>query len=475
MAQKKLNHHEDIQVAPGNYLVRQDRFRTDGSMRVESSVGHFLIKNYSSFGLAASSEVELEMDQIIGEAQLFVNDQMIIDFSLAVRRKERVGVSWEYGLETLTGAVPVEQIQILSELTNAVSLVKEKEQSAGALSVEFRCLVQELASRMKSFEQLAQSFELKPYMNKAEREMAIELLINTLSKEIFNDIKTTNLKLQKLTEFQGEDVLKKGFGYFREVVGHYIYQSPFTKRSFEKPRGYAGDFEMMNQVYRNDGHAMSVFGSCMEKAVHFHEEPSAVRNRSKYLSDKIISKVNSTEHDEVNILSVACGPAEEVKIAIQTLSQDKLDRTSFWLLDQDEDALKFAQKNIKTMALKLGKKVKVQLVRKSIKEIILEGIHDHAYDLIYSAGLFDYFSDPVAMRAAKALAAATTSKGTLVIGNFNITSPNWFGMLSLFDWHLILRGEGDLTRIFSVPGFRMRVEAEEENVNLFCVMDRANN
>jgi extracellular factor (EF) 3-hydroxypalmitic acid methyl ester biosynthesis protein len=40
--------------------------------------------------------------------------------------------------------------------------------------------------------------------------------------------------------------------YFHERFGALVDLSPFAARCFREPLGYAGDFEMMNMVYRND-------------------------------------------------------------------------------------------------------------------------------------------------------------------------------------------------------------------------------
>jgi extracellular factor (EF) 3-hydroxypalmitic acid methyl ester biosynthesis protein len=472
-AKKSSNHDELSGNSSAKLEIRQDRFSSDGKLKLQTNLGVFTIKNYSLFGLAGVGEIELALGQTISETQLFFFGDQIGEFSLVIRRKEQQGNGWEYGFETITDVIPVEQIHNMMEIKSSLSLINEKAEKTSVLPTEFRCHVQELNSKLRSFEQIAKSFESKIYSNKGERETALDLVVSILGSEIFQELRQTNRKLQQIIEHQSENILKGALQYFRDSLGEYLYQSPFTRRSFEKPRGYAGDFEMMNQIYRNDNFAQSLFGSCMERAVHLHEEPTAVRNRSTYLADKIISLVASSDGQEtINILSVACGPAEEVKLAVNCLTQGQLDRITFWLLDQDEDALKFAQKNIKSMSFEKRKKVRVNLINKGIKELILEGTKDQSFDLIYSAGLFDYFSDPVAIRAGKVLSRAVVDGGKLIIGNFNIVSPNWFGMLSLFDWHLILRGESDLSRIFNFDGYNLSIEAEPENVNLFCVIKR---
>lgn len=468
---KKSADHESLigVTGPGN-AVRQDRYVAEGKLALETSAGRFIVTNFSTFGLGVLGAEEVN-PQTFAESKLFFLNELVGEYALDVRRSTKSEAGWEFGLETITDVIPIEKIQYLMEVQTAIQAIKDRAEKTAKLPFEIRCHVQDLAHTLREYEQVAKSFEAKPYANRADRDHAWDQVVKTIGREVFNSIKTTNLKLQNIIQDQNEGVFKETFHFFRNELGHYIYQSPFTQRSFEKPRGYAGDFEMMNQIYRNDSFAQTLFGSCMEYAVHLHEEPTAVRNRSSYLADKIVSCVNSRP-GPLNFLSVACGPAQEVRYAIKNLSQEQLNNVTFWLLDQDEDALKFAQRNIRMTAMQEGKHVNLKHLNKGIKELILEGLHVDTFDLIYSAGLFDYFSDPVAIRAGRTLTKALKPNGTLVIGNFNITSPNWFGMLTLFDWRLILRGESDLERMYNFDGHSMRIECEPENVNLFCVINR---
>lgn len=468
MQAKRLSNHEDLtgktKIA---HEVRQDRHKAEGRVLVEISGHRTEVTNFSIFGFAFLSETKPEIGSVIKEAKMYVNDHSIGSFDIVIRRIQTYGDNYEIGTELLSQTLPVDTLRYIIEINDFWGSLADKSARVESLPQSFRLDVLELRSRLSQVEQLVNSFEQRPYQNRFERETAFETIVETMSKQIFDDIRETNHRLQKAIEHRPEEVMKLSFQYFRDILGQYIYQSPFTRRSFEKPRGYAGDFEMMNQIYKNDGHADSLFGSCMEKAVQLHEEPRAVRNRSVYLADNIVSLVKSVS-SPVDILAVACGPAEEIKKSIQQLSNAELERCNFYLLDQDEDALKYAQKNIRLVCAELGKTANITLINKGIKEVLLEGGTGRKFDLIYSAGLFDYFSDPVATRAGLAFANALNPKGRLIIGNFNISSPNWFGMLTLFDWRLILRSEADLARLFGYDGYRLEIESEPENVNLFC-------
>jgi extracellular factor (EF) 3-hydroxypalmitic acid methyl ester biosynthesis protein len=116
--------------------------------------------------------------------------------------------------------------------------------------------------------------------------------------------------------------------------------------------------------------------------------------------------------------------------------------------------------------------VEFRFLHKAIKNIIVRGTEHKEYDLIYSAGLFDYLSDPVALMAAQQLFKSVRPGGKLVIGNFNVNNPTQVVMDYALDWELIYRSEEDLLELFKNVGGRLVVEREPLDINLFCVISK---
>ena len=104
--------------------------------------------------------------------------------------------------------------------------------------------------------------------------------------------------------------------------------------------------------------------------------------------------------------------------------------------------------------------------------MIAAGCPETDYDLIYSAGLFDYFTEPVAQMAAQKMLASVKPGGHVVIGNFSKDNPCVPFMELVLDWHLIYRSEEDLLRIFKGMGSKIWVEKEPLGVNLFVVIQK---
>jgi hypothetical protein len=101
--------------------------------------------------------------------------------------------------------------------------------------------------------------------------------------------------------------------------------------------------------------------------------------------------------------------------------------------------------------------------------VITEGLNG-SYDLIYSAGLFDYLKDRTARAAGARLVAALAPGGTAVIGNFGTANPSRAMLELILDWPLHHRSASDLRRLFGDLGTGMTIEQEATGINLFAAI-----
>ena len=259
--------------------------------------------------------------------------------------------------------------------------------------------------------------------------------------------------------------------YFHDRFGALIDLSPFAARCFHKPLGYAGDFEMMNMVYRNESLGDTLFGRSLSRVLLDSDAGQAVRHRAHYLVGKITAAaVRGGPRRPARILSVAAGPAIELQLILRKdPSLLCAGNAEITLLDQDAGALTHAREQIQALAARAGVEVTLSCVNTSIMTVIAAGLHG-SYDLIYSAGLFDYLKDRTASAAGVRLVDALTPGGSAVIGNFGVANPTRPLMELILDWPLHHRSASDLRRLFGDIGTSMTIEQEATGVNLFAVI-----
>ena len=92
-----------------------------------------------------------------------------------------------------------------------------------------------------------------------------------------------------------------------------------------KPRGYAGDSEMMRMVYLNEHIGKSTFEKLMHKFPLDQPGAQAVRHRKEIvvrMLKKVESESHTTKQQGLRVMSVACGPALELEDIL--LSKDEI-------------------------------------------------------------------------------------------------------------------------------------------------------
>jgi extracellular factor (EF) 3-hydroxypalmitic acid methyl ester biosynthesis protein len=91
----------------------------------------------------------------------------------------------------------------------------------------------------------------------------------------------------------------------------------------------------------------------------------------------------------------------------------------------------------------------------NIKDLITGRYKVEDFDLIYSAGLYDYLDAPTAAALTARLFEGLNPGGRLVLTNFLQGTPDLGWMESLMDWYLIYRTQAE------VKSFANRVPAEQ--------------
>ncbi|MDI1451008.1 class I SAM-dependent methyltransferase family protein [Polyangium sp. 6x1] len=221
---------------------------------------------------------------------------------------------------------------------------------------------------------------------------------------------------------------------FQEVLGEYFWQSPIIHRCFAKPRGYAGDFLMMEDVYRNRPKGETTLGRWMDRWVL--EEPGfvAVRNRRAKLETLLRDEWTSGAR---HVMNVASGSASELADVVPTNPFQEVT-----LLDQDQGALFAATTS-------LGRRMDPARVRTWSGSVftLIRGktsLVPGDQDFIYSIGLYDYLSPRFATALTARLWLNLAPGGLLAIGNFNGHNPMRRFIEAAMDWYLIYRDEPDM-------------------------------
>jgi extracellular factor (EF) 3-hydroxypalmitic acid methyl ester biosynthesis protein len=219
-----------------------------------------------------------------------------------------------------------------------------------------------------------------------------------------------------------------------EIMEHPIkallHEDPFTRRCYDKPRGYAGDPVLLDYMY---GYTvptdMSDFGKALFKHITQNQPlPRAVRYRSHLIGHLIDKQVKAK--GEIRVLSIACGHLREAyhakAVKARTIAE-------FIAVDQDGESLALVDQEFGRFGVKT--------IHHNLKDILRgqTACLPDKFDFIYASGLYDYLPQGRARRLTNYLFELLQPGGTLFISGFLPVIPDVGYMETFMDWCLIYR------------------------------------
>jgi len=227
--------------------------------------------------------------------------------------------------------------------------------------------------------------------------------------------------------------------------------SPFLYRTFSKPLGYAGDYEMINMIMRDPFEGGSLYAKIINLWFLQQAPAEAHRNRIDYLLQHITQTVAraASAGRVARILTLGCGAAHETQ---RFLRESHLaNHARFALLDFNLETLTHAQAVIEQVKRQHQCTTQLSFLKKSVHQILKDSGKSvestEQYDLVYCAGLFDYLTDPVCRRLTNILYDWTAPGGTLITTNVDSSNPRRVTMDYLMEWHLMYRSGAELSAL----------------------------
>lgn len=302
-----------------------------------------------------------------------------------------------------------------------------------------------LRTKIKLYKKRAREIEL--YLSKRPNEWGkFQSEFNQEVNSIFRDI----MNFEKVNLAAGrEDRVYKLKRLFINRIRQIFVRGVYIDWSLRKPFGYAGDFKIIDDIYKNNP-STTGFDRLFDNYFQMSAISVAVRNRKEDFKRAVVNFINNRQNSILRIMNLASGPCRDIQEVLSSNSA-LCKNATFDCYDSDGKAIEFAK------AL-LANDPKVSFFEENALRIAVKKntSADKKYDFIYSAGLFDYFSERVAIRVVRGLKKLLTSEGTLLISNVRdkYSNPSVHFMEWTGDWNLVYRDEDNFRRIFIEAGFK---------------------
>lgn len=366
-----------------------------------------------------------------------------------------------------TGLLPRRAISDLQQRVNHLPMAWNRRQ---AISPEFRSFVADLLFDFQVYRSVFEDLDARLAGESEQTRQQLQALARAQEYPRFQAWFDERVReLERLTAGLTRPQQEQHGFYFRKQLRDFILSSELLARTNLKPRGYAGDSEVMRLIYANDFRGPTVFSQFMHKYPNDLAAAQAVRNRRRLVGEWVRERAaKRTPENPLRVLSVACGPAEELQEILRT--PEEAARVEFTLLDQDPEALAQARTVIEGLEQKLGTRLRANTLCTSVRTMQQGGspIDEAQFDFVYSMGLFDYLTDTTASAVLAWLYARMANGGQLAVGNFHARNPCRVFMDYWADWALWYRNEGELLRLAdALPGAQSRIEFEESGCQIF--------
>ncbi|MDP8219613.1 MAG: methyltransferase domain-containing protein [Candidatus Theseobacter exili] len=229
----------------------------------------------------------------------------------------------------------------------------------------------------------------------------------------------------------------------RLLVGYFIYQGRIMRRGLEKPRGYPGDYIMLESIYDNITRDDSLGSYCDR---YFLENPyaDAVRNRKDMMRDEILKYINKSKESSLSLLNLASGSCRELQELFAFPISYK-GNVNIIGVDLDLASIEYSKKKLKPLT---PDNFNIDLVQGNIVELEkLKEVSNNSFDIIYSIGIADYLQDRLLSKIFHDCYNLLKPGGKLIVAykdklKYKPLPPNWY-----CDWYFVPRGEPDFIKM----------------------------
>jgi hypothetical protein len=258
-------------------------------------------------------------------------------------------------------------------------------------------------------------------------------------------------KAEYLRASLDDGILAKELCLIFRDFGSVYYRSEIIAHASKKPRGYPGDFEMMNHVYNDVTISRDVIGKYFDRYHLDMGYAQAVRGRKNKMVQLLKSTMNECKRPSLRVLNIPCGPARDVQEFVTCRDLRKDLKLEIVCVDYDLEALKFAKDAIRN----IPQNIKIDFQQGNIISYVRHPEQHLSkfgkFDLVYSIGLADYLPDKILQKMIEFSWKLLRKDGVLIYAfkiedrdPFAPVPPKWG-----CDWEFVSRSMAAVSNVIS--------------------------
>lgn len=429
----------------------------------------------------------LQMSEVLTDFKIIMTDRLVYSGRAVVSNLVNTGIllvceatldeSW-LDVDLFSSANRQDKLQ-----TEFGEFIREWEKIRKVLP-EFKVVIADMQTLLMDLRRWLEQVELGIRSEPSGNRMEIERdVVMQLRDPMLPLVDSWFARFDEVADSIDKELLPTHRAYARRQLHPLVLCAPFVYRTYQKPLGYAGDYEMVNMILRDPFEGGSLFAKLINVGFLYQPPAEAHRNRIVYLNDRLVEETRRITRKGRNarIFNLGCGPAGEIQ---RFLRQDDLcDHAHFTLMDFNDETLQHTGKLLDDLKMRHRRNTPIQMVKKSVHQILKEtarpgsDFKPNSYDFVYCAGLFDYMSDRICKRLMNIFYDMLAPGGLLVATNVDAAKPFRHSMEFILEWHLICRNKDQIAALkpdrASPDSFR--VSADRTDVNVFIEVRKPEN
>lgn len=423
----------------------------------------------------------LQLSEVLSEFEITVGDRKMYRGRAVVARLINTGIMQLCEVELQEGWLDVD---LFSPIAHPERLREEFEgflqnwRKLQSISPEFKVAVADFETLLTELRRWLDQVELgvRSESHGSTDEMEHRVLM-ALESRIVDEANEWFGRFDDVADRVEEELRPAHRAYARRQIHPLVMCSPFVYRTYSKPLGYAGDYEMVNMILGAPHQGATLFAKLVNSLFLQNPPAQAHRNRIEHLERRLVEETRrlAAQGRRVRIFNLGCGPAREVQLFLER--EELSNHADLVLADFNRDTLDYARKVLEELRQRHRRTTRIEYVERSVHQMLKDSVRGSGdasgakYDFVYCAGLFDYVSDRVCRRLTNLFHEMAEPSGLVMVTNVDASRPFRHSMEYLLEWHLIFRDRAQMKALIPEPGnVDSEVLADPLQVNLYLEM-----
>ncbi|MCU0782647.1 MAG: class I SAM-dependent methyltransferase [Verrucomicrobia bacterium] len=426
-----------------------------------------------------SSDLVLRTSEALQEFKIFSNERVVYSGRAVVRELVNTGtvVVCEANLDDLGfDADFLSSVARPGQLRARFDDFVREWQKVCLVRPEFKVALADIQTFLIDLRRWVEQIELGIRSSPASDRMQLEHeAVEKLSAQVVLMLDHLFAKFEEIAGTLDSESQPRHRSYAQRLLHPIVLCAPFANRTYQKPLGYAGDYEMVNMMLRDPQEGASLFAKLFNVWLLQQASAAAHRNRVQFMLERLTQESLRClrQGRPMKVINLGCGPAGEIQkfLAAGSIA----DNARFTLLDFNDETINHTTRVLGDICRQNGRQTAIEVLKKSVHQVLKEGAKpgvnspDRNYDFVCCAGLFDYLSDRTCQQLTNIFWNWTRPGGLVLTTNVTPRTPNRGSLELVLDWHLIYRDAQRFATLApdGAPPDGVRVFSEDTGVNIF--------